>query len=412
MKKQPLSLASEHPTLAREYSLLNEQPAEEITHNSAKKVIWRCSENHYYQASVGSRRRKESCPYCSNKKQCYSNSFQNLNPRLYEIALEKDFLKTVTAKKESGELTLYCSNNHTFIINSPKSATVGFSNNWRKDEPLQAMCKKCLYKEIDTGFNDVATIYPHLLNEWSQLNEEPASKTIAKYNGSYHWQCELGHTWKASLRTRLKGHGCRTCGHRNLTKERLISNHPILSSQWSERNLAISMNDHGVGSHQEFWWQCNKCSHNWKDSPKNRLNYSLDCPICYGRTSGLQTLVVKLVHEILPTTVTLSVNDRSLPGVSELDIYIPELNKAIEVNGCYWHSDEGIVPRNNMTAKEYHQTKIDAARAHSIDIAFIWECDWKNKNKEVQESLQSWLVESTHMDDIFKRLTESKKEHE
>lgn len=54
----------------------------------------------------------------------------------------------------------------------------------------------------------------------------------------------------------------------------------------------------------------------------------------------------------------------------ELDIYIPELNFAIEVNGTYYHSEL------RGKDKHYHLSKFDECAAKGISLLHIWENDW------------------------------------
>ena len=58
----------------------------------------------------------------------------------------------------------------------------------------------------------------------------------------------------------------------------------------------------------------------------------------------------------------------------ELDIYLPEVNKAIEFNGIYWHSLH--------RAKNYDKIKKDQCRRNNIDLLIVEEENWNN-NKEL-----------------------------
>lgn len=63
----------------------------------------------------------------------------------------------------------------------------------------------------------------------------------------------------------------------------------------------------------------------------------------------------------------------------ELDFYFPELNIAIEYNGCYWHSDK-------FKIKNYHYNKWKQCRDKNIQLFFIWEDDLLYK-KDITYSL-------------------------
>lgn len=69
----------------------------------------------------------------------------------------------------------------------------------------------------------------------------------------------------------------------------------------------------------------------------------------------------------------------------DLDIYVPELNKAIEFDGTYWHSVEGLRHSRKHWPQEdienYHQLKDEWFLSKNIQILHIKESDW-NLDKE------------------------------
>ena len=78
-------LQTVNPTLAKEWNYENNNgltPAD-VTPNSDKKVWWKCSEGHQWQATIGSRNKGSGCPYCSGKKALPGyNDLQTVNPAL------------------------------------------------------------------------------------------------------------------------------------------------------------------------------------------------------------------------------------------------------------------------------------------------------------------------------------------
>lgn len=79
-------------------------------------------------------------------------------------------------------------------------------------------------------------------------------------------------------------------------------------------------------------------------------------------------------------------NVRDIIPPKELDIYIPSKKIAIEINGCYWHSDQ-------EKPKNYHMDKYKDCEAHGIQLIQIWE-DWLiNKPDIIQSILLSKLGE-------------------
>jgi hypothetical protein len=83
-------------------------------------------------------------------------------------------------------------------------------------------------------------------------------------------------------------------------------------------------------------------------------------------------------------------NDRGTISPYELDIYLPDLNIAIEFNGLYWHSE--IKKDNN-----YHLTKHNSCRDKEIELVQIFEDDWIYKNDIVKSIIKNKIVGSSNI---------------
>ena len=75
-------------------------------------------------------------------------------------------------------------------------------------------------------------------------------------------------------------------------------------------------------------------------------------------------------------------NHRDIDGVSEVDIYLPDYNLAIECDGLYWHS----YPKK---PKNYHQEKKISCMKRGINLVSFFEHEYIN-NKELVESIISY----------------------
>ena len=69
---------------------------------------------------------------------------------------------------------------------------------------------------------------------------------------------------------------------------------------------------------------------------------------------------------------------RTIPPLTT-DLFIPEKNISIEVNGLYWHSEL-------FKDKNYHLNKTLKCRELGIHLIHIWEDDWKNR-KDIIKSI-------------------------
>ena len=75
----------------------------------------------------------------------------------------------------------------------------------------------------------------------------------------------------------------------------------------------------------------------------------------------------------------IKVNDRQTTG-TELDIYLPEKNFAIEFNGLFYHSEEG------GKGQYYHLNKTKICEKNDIFLFHIFEDSWRFK-KEIIKSM-------------------------
>ena len=83
--------------------------------------------------------------------------------------------------------------------------------------------------------------------------------------------------------------------------------------------------------------------------------------------------------------IEIITNNRKILKGKELDIYIPNLNKAIEFNGLYWHySDKYFKPGK-------HAMKSNLCRAQGIKLLHIREDLWLNKKEKIKETLIKFL---------------------
>jgi hypothetical protein len=73
-----------NPTLAKEWhpTKNGNLTPKDLTAGSSKKVWWKCSKGHEWEATVGSRNAGSGCPYCDGKKVSPENCLQTVNPSL------------------------------------------------------------------------------------------------------------------------------------------------------------------------------------------------------------------------------------------------------------------------------------------------------------------------------------------
>lgn len=204
------SLATQYPQLAVQWHPTKNGAVtpDTVAPGTTRKVWWRCEKGHEWQASIASRTSGgNGCPVCAGKK---------------VIAGENDLASQFPAIAAQWHPT----KNETL---TPKQVTPNSNRKvwWRceKGHDYQAAieartmsrsgCPYCVGRKVLPGFNDLATLVPHVAQQWhSTLNGTLTPKMVTA--GSHRkvwWECEQGHVWKAAIypRTGPKKCGCPVC---------------------------------------------------------------------------------------------------------------------------------------------------------------------------------------------------------
>lgn len=135
--------------------------------------------------------------------------------------------------------------------------------------------------------NSFAARFPELAAQWHGLNGDlrpggfmPGSKA------KVWWLGPCGHTWCASIKSRVDGNGSGFCSGHSILPERSLAAkfpklagelHPDLTKTGGRRADQIS-----PGTHLKVWWR-GSCGHEWDAPVKNRTIRGDGCPVCSGR---------------------------------------------------------------------------------------------------------------------------------
>jgi len=155
-------------------------------------------------------------------------------------------------------------------------------------------------------------------------------------------------------------------GYELLSKEYINNKKPLLIKCNKDHIFRITYNDF-ISGHR-----CPKCSFiNKKSKP--------------------ETEIIEYIKKIYLGKIIE--NDRSLiknpvtGKMLELDIYLPDLKKAIEFNGIYWHSKENVKLRDIE--------KIKQCKEKSINLLVIKEEIWINDKEKCLKNIQ-YLISTVY----------------
>ena len=160
--------------------------------------------------------------------------------------------------------------------------------------------------------------------------------------------------------------------------ERLL-NDPYVKPLFSFEKYSVIQRDKDI-----LWWECKRCgkvfaaylSHGIKNVAKSYAR----CPYCFPVkkfNSTEEFVLANWLSSMVSSKVYHkdTVNRTTING--ELDIFIPDLNFAIEYNGIYWHSEK--FRKENGSSNRYSIfEKTKQCEDKGIVLFHIYEDEWLN----------------------------------
>ena len=183
----------------------------QVTVGSNKKVWWKCTKGHEWQATINNRAKGTGCPYCSSQKVLAGyNDLAASNPQLakeWNYEKNEDLKPTQVTVGSNKKVWWKCSKGHDY------QATINHRSNG-------SGCPYCSNYKVLTGYNDLATINPELAKEWNYEKNGDLKPTQVKASSGKKvwWKCSDGHEWQTTIAHRSKGSGCPHCYRKRILK--------------------------------------------------------------------------------------------------------------------------------------------------------------------------------------------------
>ncbi|TXH10125.1 MAG: hypothetical protein E6R04_06170 [Spirochaetes bacterium] len=388
-------IATTHPELAVQWSPNNVTPRESVSYGSNKAYLWVCAQGHEWDETPNKRTAlKYGCPVCAGKRvQRGVNDLYTTHPELaLQVSPDSEYCPDQVSYGSGKKLTWVCpvDSRHTW------DAAVF-------DRVSGNGCPACAGYLTIQGVNDLATTHPHLMHEWSPSNKVDPSTINAGFREKVAWKCSKGHMFDGIVRHRARrDSGCPVCQGKKIVKgvNDLAHLRPDLAAQWSADN-SQSPDNVALNSNRKAEWVCDD-GHTWLSTPNWRVQYGTGCPTCAAKkfVSDGEREVLDFVRSVRPD-LRVEGTYRQLAGVRELDIYIPDLNLAIEYNGAYYHSEWF---RDN----DYHRDKFEVCAAQGVRLIQMWDTEWLQRRAVVERTLRNALGASSG-DRVFARTTSAGK---
>ncbi|MBE7057177.1 MAG: hypothetical protein E7388_07065 [Ruminococcaceae bacterium] len=301
-----------------------------LTLGSNKKVWWKCSKGHEWQASIGHRTKGRGCPYCSGRYAIKGeNDLQTVNPTLakeWNYEKNNELTPAYVLPNSDKKVWWKCSKGHEW------QASISHRSQGRG-------CPYCSGRKTLEGYNDLQSINPAVAKEWNYEKNNGLTPTDVTPNSDIKawWTCSKGHEWQATIGSRHKGSGCPYCSGRKTLKgyNDLQSINPAVAKEWNyERNGNFKPEHFTASSNKKVWWKCSK-GHEWQTTINSR-NDGCGCPVCSSerKTSFPEYAIVYYLKK----HGLEAIHTYKEKGY-ELDVFIPSKKVAIEYDGYLWHKN-------------------------------------------------------------------------
>ena len=365
-----------------------------LTVGSGKKVWWKCSKGHEWQATIDRRSQGKGCPYCSGRNAIKGkNDLQTVNPALAkEWNHDKNNGLTPTDVLPSSNKKVWwkCGKGHEW------QAMIRSRNDGRG-------CPYCSGRHAVNGKNDLQTVNPVLATEWNYERNcgLMPMDVLPNSNKKVWWKCRKGHEWQSTVANRNNGNGCPYCLGRYAVKGEndLQTVNPALAKEWNyEKNDDLKPEEFTANSNKDVWWKCSK-GHVWHASIANRSKGN-GCPVC---NSERKTSFPEYALAYYLKRSGLDVVHSYRAKGYELDIYIPSLKIAIEYDGYYWHKN-----RIRKDIEKNYKCKKDGIKLYRLreglpplndsSIDYIVQENQKNLSKVLEAVLSEIIGDCISVD--------------
>lgn len=375
-----------------DYSKNTKQPSEVCVSDNRLKFWFNCDEGHSFQKTIKSfihcyEVNAHACPVCSGRQ--FLSGFNDLATKRKELLEYWDYDKNsedpsnVFYNNRDKKFWFLCHRGHSFqsfIRDVARSYTRKYKG-----------CPVCAGKKIISGDNDFETHHPELALLWDYDKNDvlPSQVNYKDRINSFWFICEYGHSFQSIPqnlvdRQKFRSKGCPVCSSRVVVPEvnDILTLFPDRMKEWRYDLNDIDPSTLASNSTYEMTAVCGTpgCCNTYKVEVQywvrgNVNNCEEHRLVLNGRSEACKNLADLIRSWGISVEEEVSLfNDRQ-----SLDIFLPDLNIAIEYNGLVWHTEEN-------RGKYYHYDKYRKCQEIGVNLLYVWEDDWLF-NRQVTESL-------------------------
>lgn len=152
--------------------------------------------------------------------------------------------------------------------------------------------------------------------------------------------------------------------------------------EWMDKSRPSTyLDSKGIKRQEYFTFSCNECDNSFEASISNGAIPV--CPNCNPKTrSKVQNEIAEFIREFYNGKV--ETDQRKYIAPQELDIILPAMNLAIELDGVYYHTEV-----KGGKDKTYHLNKTLKANEEGLDVIHIFDNEWNYKQDIVKSILKN-----------------------
>lgn len=266
-------------------------------------------------------------------------------------------------------------------------------------------CPICSGQITVEGINDLETKYPAIASTWDfDKNILMPNQVHCGSSMDVWWKCEKGHSYKREVWSRVHSNlGCPICSGRYADpgKTDISTLSPFVAKLWDYNKNNANPKNVTLNTHTEYWFICDMCGKSYKSLPFNvHKSYiatgTCNCPVCHN--SAGERAVGEFIKAVIANNgidATVQLNNRTiLKNRKELDIYIPELQIAVEFNGIYWHSLE-CLNSNKISNYRDHNKAVECYK-YGIRLITIYENEWAQNTEAIKDFLENAIINANN----------------
>lgn len=198
-----------------------------------------------------------------------------------------------------------------------------------------------------------------------------------------HFTCKkCNKIFTRELNTLMYNNDCPFCKKEVISKERTKTTEEFINQC---ENLYGNIYDYSeteyIASNKKIKVKCNECGRYFEIEANSHLQ-GHGCPYHYLTKSKIEEDIFNFINKNVNGLVIE--NYRGFKTIKELDIYVPSLKFAIELDGLYWHNELN-------KEKNYHLNKTIECEKENIHLFHIFEDEWIYKQNIVKSMLLNIL---------------------